>query len=208
MATKKQMWKTKNILDYALKKYHLSEGFTAAANDERENYKKTIRKTMREKHILELTTDPKTGNYIYELPEKDAKYLVDVTLEEYFTKRADVDKVKKRFAENDAKINEEERKRLYEYFVNAEPDDWDNSEGINIDFAKLEMTIDRMMIRGMFHIFYDFDEASFKDDYIKREGLITNNRYDDETDDTVKKGFSELDHKLKNPLETYCTKKK
>lgn len=66
-------------------------------------------------------------------------------------------------------------------------------------------TIDRMMLRTLFDMFFDFDEKSFRHDLYERAAHI---KEIDRDGITPEDGFSELTRKLENPLGIYVTPKK
>ena len=65
-------------------------------------------------------------------------------------------------------------------------------------------TIDRMMLRTLFDMFFDFDEKSFRHDLYERAAHI---KEIDRDGITPEDGFSELTRKLENPLGIYVTPK-
>lgn len=69
----------------------------------------------------------------------------------------------------------------------------------------LNETIDRMMLRTIFDMFFDFDEKSFRHDLYERAAHI---KEIDRDGIIPEDGFSELTRKLENPLGIYVTPKK
>lgn len=69
----------------------------------------------------------------------------------------------------------------------------------------LNETIDRMMLRTIFDMFFDFDEKSFRHDLYERAADI---KEIDRDGIIPEDGFSELTRKLENPLGIYVTPKK
>lgn len=67
----------------------------------------------------------------------------------------------------------------------------------------IEHTIDRVMLRALFDVFYDFEETDFRKDLIKRSSLINLATYPTEFGD----GYSGLTWMLERPLEYYISRK-
>jgi len=205
MDTKNQTWNVKKILEYALEKYHLLDDSDEHGMEDRSAYDKKIRRTMDNNKMVQKTV---TGKSVYALPVDSAKYLVDVILKEYFEKHIDKAKRSKDFVEKDKRINEEERIGDEEYFSKAEvpQHEFFDNPGIPMNPHEIDGSINRMMLRAVFDLFYDFEEESYRNDYIERKNHM--NIYSNKkTSDVVKEGFSELDEKIANPLKHYCNKR-
>ena len=68
----------------------------------------------------------------------------------------------------------------------------------------IEQTIDRVMLRALFNMFYDFEEMDFREDLLERSSLIIPTAGPNEYGD----GYSKLTEKLENPLRYYISRKK
>lgn len=79
-------------------------------------------------------------------------------------------------------------------------DDKSNDRAFNVF---IEHTIDRVMLRALFDVFYDFEETDFRRDLIKRSSLINLATYPTEFGD----GYSGLTWMLERPLEYYISRK-
>lgn len=79
-------------------------------------------------------------------------------------------------------------------------DDEPNDRAFNVF---IEHTIDRVMLRALFDVFYDFEETDFRRDLIKRSSLINLATYPTEFGD----GYSGLTWMLERPLEYYISRK-
>lgn len=198
-----KMWTVKTIREYAERKYYLdSETFDENGNSKKATFEKQIRRAMKEKFNLKerIKKDKKTGmkktNLIYELPEREARYLVDVLLKSYFEQFTELSQAI--FSELDKELNKRNLQALEEY---------DQNEGEEYDNAPLEedieKSIDRFMLRSIFNLFYEFDKKSYVEDYKKRESLVT-----DDVKEPYQKGYSQINAKLNNPIKFYCTRKK
>lgn len=195
----KKDWQVKDMLEYAKKKYLLLEGCTECFNSMRAKYEKQIRRTM-----YELNMTKKNGNNrcIYVLPERKAKYLIDVVLKSYFEKNSDQMLIEKKYSEEDKILNIKAQKALEEFDpLEHYEGDYDGSNDFLYN-AEIEKSIDRQMLHAIFNLFYEFDENSYREDYIKRKNLTS-----DDIKEPYNKGYSLVNHKLQNFVNSYCKRK-
>lgn len=92
--------------------------------------------------------------------------------------------------------------------INEYPALSENSDGhkYNMPYgiSDLEQVIDRMMIRSLFDMFYDFDDTRFRKDYIERKKLVN----DEVSPPEYGEGYSELTEMLENPVGNYVLPRK
>ena len=67
---------------------------------------------------------------------------------------------------------------------------------------EIDASIQKFMVRALFNLFYDFDEKSYREDYVAR----TEHLSFDEMEPYLP-GYSELNEKLTHPVQYYCTRK-
>lgn len=197
-----KIWSVKKILEYAERKYYLDlETVDENGNTKQASFEKKIRRVMQENFKLNerTKTNRKKGgkikSLIYELPEREAKYLVDVMLKSYFKKFEPSQTI---FGKFDEELNEKNLKALEEYDP-SENEEYDN-EPLE---ENIEKSIDRFMIRNIFDLFYEFDKKSYVEDYKKRESLVA-----DDVIEPYQKGYSQINAKLNNPIKFYCIRKR
>lgn len=194
-------WTVKDILNAAMQKYYLSDGYTEATVPYLKNYEREIRRVMQKKCTLDKQPDGK--KYIYAVTEREAKHLIDVDLYKYFKKQEDKEGIYSTFEKTDKEINLMEK----ELTESTMPDELEQlaAELVNdYEFdSEIDECIDRFMLRALFSLYYDFNEAEFRRDYKLMTNLVR-----PEEDETIKKGYSLLIHKLNDPLKYYCRKKR
>lgn len=197
-----KIWSVKKILEYAERKYYLDlETVDENGNTKQASFEKKIRRVMQENFKLKerTKTDKKTGkkkkSFIYELPEREAEYLVDVMLKSYFEQFTELSQAI--FEELDKELNEKNLQALEEYDPSEEEYDNEPLE------ENIEKSIDRFMLRHIFYLFYEFDKKSYVEDYKKRESLVT-----DDVIEPYQKGYSQINAKLNNPIKFYCIRKR
>lgn len=197
-----KIWSVKKILEYAERKYYLDlETVDENGNTKQASFEKKIRRVMQENFKLKerTKTDKKTGkkkkSFIYELPEREAEYLVDVMLKSYFEQFTELSQAI--FEELDEELNKRNSQALEEYDPSEEEYDNEPLE------ENIEKSIDRFMLRHIFYLFYEFDKNSYVEDYKKRESLVT-----DDVIEPYQKGYSQINAKLNNPIKFYCIRKR
>ena len=196
--TKDSIWTVKKMLDYAIVKYGITNGYSDSPYSQRANYERKIRRTLESRKMVER--DEETDKYIHVLPEREAKYFIDVILRTYFEERSEDLMMEAKYAKADAELNENNYKAVTEglddySYENGDPDPTPKTEEINA-------AIDRFMLRAIFEKFYSFNEEEYRKDYIKRPHLIS-----DDTLEPILEGYSLLNEKLSNPVKYYCAKK-
>lgn len=194
-----KIYTVSDMLNYATVKYSLKAGYNDNFNSYKGSYETRIRDYLRENKLVEK--DEKTGKFVYELPEKRAKYFIDNIMEEYFKKNIDEDALIKSFSKEDEKRNEENIKAIGECRTYEDFYDYDNLPPSNDEINK---SIHNFMIEAIFAEFFEFDKEQYISDYISRKKCI------DENDIVFpfKNGYSYYNEKLNNPLKHYCTRKK
>lgn len=223
---KEDLWSVTDIVDYAMKKYYLPKSYnnTGSGTTLTDNYKKTIRRLLaKEPYSFYITrasadiTENEKGNNSkdeYRVPELVAKYIVEIELRNYFIKLEDKALIENKYKKDDIAFNLW-LKKLED--GNTAAKDSAEREGSNEQLEKLandiiddyeldqyiDQLIDRFMLRTLFSLYFDFNEDAYRKDYRHMLNLMNI-----EADDFVKKGYSMLSHKLDNPLEYYCRKKK
>ena len=198
---KQKMWKVSDMLKYAEQKYHLSTGYDEfTGNSKGETYKREIRRQLVSNNLV--AKDSNTEDYRYKLPVAIAKSFIDTTMNEYFEKeyRKDKEKVRKAFAEKDEALNRKNLEALSEIANNPYQEEYDDKP----TYGEIKEEIHKFMLEAIFHIFYDFNEEQYIEDYYKRDSLVDR----DDPANPFMDGYSELDEKLKNPIKNYCTPKK
>lgn len=67
----------------------------------------------------------------------------------------------------------------------------------------IDQTVDRLMLRAIFDIFYDFNEIKYRRDFLERSKLVNTEVEPNEFGE----GYSELTMMLENPLKYYVSRK-
>lgn len=191
----KNNWKIKDMLAYAEKKYSLTEIYNENGNSNYESYSKKLKRTMQELGMVEKNKT--TNRYLYILPEKDAKYLINVALKEYFENRTDIT------ALDGNSENEYPNKQILETIenFNSSQDCDTNNLIINSD---IEKSLDRLMLHTLFELFFDFDEESYRNDYKEIKSL----KNSDDNTQQHQKDYNILNYKLNHFRQFYCKRKK
>lgn len=197
MRNVKNNWKIKDMLDYAEKKYSLAEIYNEKGNSNYESYGKKLKRTMQDLKMVEK--NEKTNEYVYVLPEKDAKYLINVVLKEYFEERTNETVFKEQFDKEDEHLNEQALKAIEDFDPSQDYDTDDST----ID-EDIEKSLDRLMLRTLFELFFEFDEESYRNDY-KEIKLLQNS---DDVIQPYQKGYSMLNYRLNHFCKFYCRRKK
>ena len=196
--TKGSSWTVKQMLDYAIVKYGITNGYSDSPYSQRANYERKIRRTLESRMMVEQ--DEETDKYIYVLTEREAKYFIDVILRTYFEERSEDLMMEAKYAKADAELNENNRKAVTEdlddySYENGNPDPTPLTDEINA-------AIDRLMLRAIFEKFYSFNEKEYRRDFIKRPDYVI-----DDVLEPILEGYSLLNEKLSNPVKYYCAKK-
>lgn len=186
-------WDISDMLNYALQRYNLSDSYNHDFTGENKNYERQIRRTL-EKNNLVKKENGQT-HYEYIVSSKIGKYVIDEILHDYFAKRENGDVSIRAFAKQDNLRNEQ-----YETAFSKYDEEYIENLPTEEDINK---SIDRFMLRALFDLFFDFDENSYKQDFIKRASLID---YDD-IRFPYKEGYSQIDYRLNHPIDSYCKKK-
>lgn len=197
MRNVKNNWKIKDMLAYAEKKYSLVEAYNENGNSNYESYSKKLKRTMKELGMVEKNKT--TNRYLYILPEKDAKYLIDVVLRQYFEERTNETILRKKFDKEDEYLNEQALKAL----ENFDPSQDCDTDDLTSD-GDIEKSLDRLMLRTLFELFFDFDEESYRNDYKEIE-LLKNS---DDVKEPYQEGYSMLNYRLNHFRQFYCKRKK
>lgn len=194
-------WTVADIRKYAISQYNLEEGFNESEIAYQDNYDKAIRRCLLQHNLVKSKKDD-NGNevYNYTVTEDVAKMVVDKLMHNYFVKHENSVKIEKAFAEMDEKLNIEHI-RLIDELQSEELENGSISSTFN--YEKMNVDIDRFMLRGIFDIFFSFDEESYIADYEERQRLY--NEFDSPT--PYQEGFSKLNYKLTHPLQFYCHKR-
>lgn len=182
-----EKWGIKQMFEYACVKYEYDNPQLVRIGCERK-----IRRTIKDLNWVKKEKNAK--NLKYKLPVHKAKALIDTWLKSYFEEVSYEPNVKN-FNKKDAILNEQSLKALEEYDPNSLTCDLPPEKEIND-------SIDRMMLRAIFDIFYEFDEKSYRDDYIKRHSLVI-----PEDTQPYLSGYFQVNERLENPLKNYCVKK-
>lgn len=195
-----KLWTVNDILTVAMQKYHLLDGYSKDGVLLRKDYEREIRRTMKEVCHLEKTSDGK--NLIYEITKREALHIIDFDLYEYFTERADRNYDISMLAKQDKDINlmEEEltestTPKGLEQLASESVDEYDFDEYI-------DQRIDRFMLRTLFSLYFDFDEAAYRKDFKLMTDLVK-----PENNETIQDGYSRLAQRINDPLKYYCRKK-
>lgn len=206
---KTNIWKIKDMVEYACQKYPLNEGYYSDdCKSQYATYKREIRRVLVDCNLV--VKDEEADEYIYELPEEIAKTFIDETMKEYFTDpiRVDKEKAKAQYSKQDEKLNKESFDKMVEesdYLSDCYEDDIDPYayEPI-VTQDEIEKLILSVMIKAIFNQYYEFDEERYKKDYTELKRLINT----DDINETYQNGYSYLKNKIDNPINNYCIKKK
>lgn len=256
-----KFWDIDNMYQYSLQAYPLPDGIKndpATLIYYEETTKKAIQRKIKELGFPQLQAD--TGRKKYQLPYDYARFFIDVTMYEYFTKdkegtvqkyrqhedkrrEKEFDDTKKKSAPKDIQLGIDARttdlketlldpktnpgdkliekvtsckwyKGKYHILPNNEPIDKKCFEyhippvtfdELNSDPEIVDKIIDRMMLRTLFDMFFDFDEVSFRQNVYERSTLI---KKVSGTDVEPLDGYSELTAYLEDPFRKYIQKKK
>lgn len=197
------IWNVKKMADYAIEQYNLATGFNEDGNCYRERYERTIRRNLRKSNLVK--EDKKTGKYIYELPEENAKYFIDNNLKKYFNneKKYDDQVAKEKFLKLDREINKNyfENLRNQSYENDYEYDDCSTDTTPNN--KEIHDAILFAMVKAIFELHYEFDYDTFVKDYIEFCELSHSN----DSLEAVQEGYSYLEDKLNNSTKHYCRRK-
>lgn len=203
----KNTWGIKEMLEYAINKYHLSTKTDYNGNCKKSSYEKAIRRKLQSEHLVKK--DEQTGNYTYRLPEDSARYFIDNMMKETFSdnKKYDDEIAKQAFSKNDNKLNEKHFREFVEeadYISKCYEDGIDpyNVEPV-VTYDEIEKAILKMMIRAIFNQYFEFEEDKYIKDYIELKKLVN---YDD-FNEPYREGYSYLKNKIENPIDNYCIKK-
>lgn len=193
-------WQVKQMMEYAIIKYGLTDGYADSPNSQRSNYERKVRRTLEDRGLV--VKDKNTDKYIYVLPEKEAKYFIDVFLRSYFEERTGESQMKSKFAKKDAALNESNYKAVIESTEDYNDHEKGDPDPTPIN-EELEASIDRFMLRAIFAKFYSFDdEAQYRKDYIS----LPHYKNDDILEPYIE-GYSFLNERLSNPVKYYCVEK-
>lgn len=147
----------------------------------------------RDKKVGLLTSTSEIANQLYDEIRTNPGYDSDGKVQE----KLESSKWK---SENFHKLsdNSDVPKKDFEYHIPDFPVD-------ELDNETVDRIIDRMMIRAIFDLFYDFDEKGFRMALYERAAHI-----EEVNKSGVKpvSGYSELSRRLENPLDFYITRKK
>lgn len=147
----------------------------------------------RDKKVGLLTSTSEIANQLYDEIRTNPGYDSDGKVQE----KLESSKWK---SENFHKLsdNSDVPKKDFEYHIPDFPVD-------ELDNETVDRIIDRMMIRAIFDLFYDFDEKGFRMALYERAAHI-----EEVNKGGVKpvSGYSELSRRLENPLDFYITRKK
>lgn len=199
-------WGVKDLYEYAVQQYKLCDRLSLSDTD-RSAIERSIRRRLEKNNLVHKHnyTEQKTGKekekYVYVVTQKIGQYLIDFLMKDYFTKLigANYNAMEKIFAEMDDKLNRESIERheeLIEEYNN-------NSENTPFPEEHMQCRIDRFMLRAIFNLFYDFDEAKYRKDSIEQFQSYDNNSSVNNYID----GYSKVNYRLKNPVENYCMRK-
>lgn len=204
---KTNIWKIKDMVEYAINKYHLATGYNDYCNDQKATYERAIRRILQKDKLVEK--DETTGKYVYQLSEDKAKYVIDNLMQKYFLdeKRYDVEVAKAQYSKQDEKLNKESFDKMVEesdylsdcYEVGIDPYAYEPI----VTQDEIEKSILNMMIRALFNQYYDFDEEQYIKDYTELKRLINSDDIN-----TYQSGYSYLKDKINNPIKNYCLPKK
>lgn len=191
-------WNVADIRKYAIQKYNLEEGFNINGISAKDNYDKTIRRTLKVNGFVKR--NKKTNKYEYIVPEHIGKMLVDSIMHDYFVERSNEEASKKAFIKMDIELNTKHQE-LEESIATELAEYGELSPYLDMD--KIESDIDRFMLRALFSIYFDFDKTSYLKD--QEELLSLYNEYDNR--EPYLDGYSRIKYKLDNPIDFYCKRK-
>ena len=210
---KNEIWQVKDMLEYAIIKYHLIITTDEFGYNYKDNYSKRIRDMLKD---YKLVQQDQKGNYNYQLPKFIAMCFIDNYMKEYFEtpdfcnsgdKNAEM---VERFKKSDDNANN----TYYDNYINVDSDlsvkEIANNCFESIHNGSSVLTVDRVeteimnvKIQAIFDMFFDFDERAFIDDLYLRESKI--NR--EEQQNPFEDGYSAVNSRLQN-YKNYIQRKK
>ena len=184
----------KQLLEYAFQSYQLGD-IEELTPEEKATYERQIRRTMKEHHLY-IQNDENKKNVEYKVTKEQAKYLITVLLHSYFTRVEESNEkaLKQKFLEEDERLNEEMAEQMALYYS-------EEAQNEPLYYSEMKEELNFIMLHAVFNIFYDFDFEAYRKDYKQRKSLVDENGF-------PLQGYSELNHKLQNPLKYYGRKKR
>lgn len=130
--------------------------------------------------------------------------LAEITAKEYAGEDVNEEEFFGQFPHLSKKEHDATTHRYHLPVISLFPESEDDNTNDSAYDEFIEQTIDRMMLRALFDMFYDFNETGFRRDLLERSSLIIPTAGPNEYGD----GYSELTEKLENPLGYYISRKK